>query len=200
MAALADIVISTARLIAPKRHGLATFPYVTALLAGVDIEWDSAAAAEWTAEHVGTVYEHFPVFEKDGLLVAQPFAIVRYLAFLGEMQGLTPGAYAQSEMLTEETAEVYASFEAEKEKFLNEKLGEWFGRIEKLLVEDFFTGSQPVQTDAVVWAFLYLVGRFDGVALGETLEGKSGLKAWHGRMAGLDAIANAKGFLDSIPQ
>ena len=196
MAALDDIIIATARLIAPKRHGLATFPYITALVAGVDIEWDDLSASTWSVEHADTLFEHLPVFEKDGLLVAQPFAIVRYLAFLGEIQGQTPGAFAQSEMLTEEVAELYSLFETGPEK-LNPRLE----RMEKLLFEDFFTGSQPVQADAVVWTLCYLVGRYASVAFEtKVLDKLPRLKEWYSRMAGLDAITNSKTYLDSIPQ
>jgi glutathione S-transferase len=190
-----DIYIDTPRLLAKRVHGWSTFPYITALIAQVQLDWTE----ESKSEKPDGFFAELPSFETNGLSLSQPFAIVRYLAFLGEIQGKDPGSFGRSEMLTEVIRKAYETFITQPQTFSSDILPSLFSQLEANLAGEYFTGSEPVQADAVILAFCYLLQRANSVTFNSILSQTAQLFKWFECMSSLDEFTAAKEFMNSIP-
>ena len=180
--------------------------YLVAALGGITLEWDDATANSWPAPKGTAPFGQLPMLKDGDLTLAQSFALVRYLARKGGVQGDDLKAFGLSEMVTEEAADLLGGLAKSKyasdpldayTKFFNETLTQQLGYLNNLLHGDFFGGDKPLQGDAALYSVLYLIHRCNASLLDTVLASAPKVQAWYARFGALDQIAKALTVLDA---
>lgn len=184
----------------------ATPSFIVAALGNVALEWDDGTANSWPAAKPSAPFGQLPLLKDGDLTLGQSFALVRYLAKKGGVQGEDLVHFGVSEMITEEASDLFgglvkAKYDADPlagfNKLFNETLTTQAGFLENLLKGDFFGGDKALQGDAALFAVLYLYKRANAELLSTVLAAHPKLNAWFARFAALPNIAKAVGILDA---
>lgn len=140
--------------------------------ANIDYEWDSETANRWPESKKEMPFNQLPVmYDENNNLIAQSAAITRYCAKIAKLLPNTPISCAKTEMIMEQTNDIYnlmahckysgdeeaqaKAWEKFKEKDLHEKLIP----LNDLLQDDFYGGQIPDAADICVFSIINLIVR-----------------------------------------
>ena len=189
--------------------------FFVAALGGITLEWDDTTANTWPAPKGTAPFGQLPLLKDGGLTLSQSFALVRYLARKGGVQGDDLASYGISEMITEEAADLFGALAKSKyaadpidayTKFYDETLTTQLGYLANLLHGPFFGGEKALQGDAALFAVFYLISRNNADLFKATLAKAPKVEAWYHAFAALPSIqaalkiADAKGAYFTWPQ
>jgi len=151
-------------------RGSVQIPLLVAAYGEVPVEWVKLKHSEWPGElKAKTPFGQLPYLEDGPVILAQNFAIARYLARKGKLEGSTDRDFAASEQLYEETADILKlvskSYQQEGDKLANLKkifeteLPKHLEALEKLIIESsghFTAGPKLVGGEVAIFAMLSL--------------------------------------------
>jgi len=152
-----------------KSRGRQQLPVLIGAYGGVPVEWVSVNSAEWPVElKPKTPFGQLPFAEDGSVRFAQSYAIARYIARKGKLEGSTDADFATSEQLYEESVDLFRliinAIQQEKEekergaairKAIETETPKHLEALEKLIIENsghFVSGSTLVAGEIAIFS------------------------------------------------
>lgn len=208
------------RLVYWKINARATPALFVAALAGIPITWDHMTAKTWPTPKPQMPFGQLPVLYHNGAIIAESMTIARYLGRMGGIDSYHTGdaatdltSFGISDMLIERAADLFHDMISNKyieksyagyitfftDAGVESGLITHLRYLETLLGDRlFFAGDAPLQGDAVLFAFLYIVRCCSDTRTDEAMSGFPKLVAWKERFEQIPGIVKALADLKPI--
>jgi len=151
-----------------KVRGRQQLPILLGAYGGVPVEWVNVNSADWPVElKPKTPFGQLPYAEDGSVKFAQAYAIARYIARKGKLEGSTDADFGTSEQLYEESVDLFrvivSALQQEKEKgaairkAVETETPKHLEALEKLIIESsghFVSGSTLVAGEIAIFSAL----------------------------------------------